>query len=124
MKILSATLALPVNDLAKSKEWYRQLFEYPTTTAPAPGVAELALGPIILQLHETQNIRSDKALRLGVKDLDSLHKRLRAAGLPVEDITLVPEVIRYFDFKDPDGNGLSFYQMLGESAAMDAADEA
>jgi hypothetical protein len=46
--------------------------------------------------------------------LDKQHKRLRDAGLHVEDITLVPGVIRYFDFKDPDGNGLSFYQMMAE----------
>ena len=114
MKILSTTLDLPVKNLAKAKEWYRQLFEYPPTTAPAPGVVELELGTVWLQLHETPVSSGDKALRLGIKELDKQHKRLRDAGLHVEDITLVPDVIRYFDFKDPDGNGLSFYQMMAE----------
>lgn len=115
MKILSTTLALPVKNLAKAKEWYRQLFEYPPTAAPAPGVVELELGPVLLQLHEKGVSSGDAALRLGIKELDKLHKRLRDEGLDVEDITLVPGLIRYFDFKDPDGNGLSFYQRLEEN---------
>lgn len=112
MKILSAIVALPVKDLLKSKLWYRQLFEYPPIIEPAPGIAELNLGPVWLQLYQAQGISGDTALRLEIKDLDKQNKRLRDEGLQVEDITVVPGLIRYFDFKDPDGNGLSFYQLL------------
>ena len=120
MTILNTTLDLPVKNLTKAKEWYRQLFEYPPTTSPAPGVVQLELGPVWLQLHETGVSSGDKALRLGIKELDKQHKRLRDAGLQIEDITLVPGVIRYFDFKDPDGNGLSLYQMLeGDTAKQE-----
>lgn len=112
MKILSVTLALPVRDITKAKEWYRQLFEYPPVEEPAPGIVELELGPAWLQLYEAPGVKGDGALRVGVKDLDKLHHRLRTAGLKIEEITEVPGVLRYFDFRDPDGNGLSFYQML------------
>ncbi len=110
MTIISVTIALPVRDLEKAKAWYRQLFEYPPMIEPVPGVVELELGPAWLQLYQHQGIAGDSAVRVGVRDLHKLHKRLSEAGFVIEPISEVPGILEYFDFRDPDGNGLSFYQ--------------
>lgn len=47
---------------------------------------------------------------LPVSDLDSQADRLRSLGIITDQqIEDVPGIIRYLDFTDPDGNGLSFY---------------
>jgi len=38
-------------------------------------------------------------------------RRLVKMGHQVEEITDVPGVLRYFDFQDPDGNGLTLYTL-------------
>ena len=47
-----------------------------------------------------------------MRDIERAHKRVKKLEIPAEDITEVPGVIRYFDLRDPDGHGLSFYEMI------------
>jgi hypothetical protein len=50
-------------------------------------------------------------LRDGVADLQRERARLIGLGVSAEEVETVPGVISFFDFSDPDGNGLSCYQV-------------
>jgi hypothetical protein len=49
---------------------------------------------------------------LEVWDLSRERERLRAAGIAATEIKTVPKVISFFDVKDPDGNGMRWFQVL------------
>lgn len=112
MKITSITVGLSVQDLERSARWYQELFDIKEAISPVDGVLEMEIGPVWLQLYEGKGIESDTALRFGVRDIERAHKRVKKLDIPAEDITEVPGVIRYFDLRDPDGHGLSFYEMI------------
>lgn len=114
MKITSITVGLSVQDLERAARWYKELFDIKEAISPVDGVLEMEIGPVWLQLYEGKGIESDAALRFGVQDIERAHKRVKKLGIPAEEITDVPGVIRYFDLRDPDGHGLSFYQMAEE----------
>ena len=114
MKILSTTVGLSVTNLESSVTWYQEVFQINQVLRPVEGVVEMKIGPVWLQLYENKNIAADNALRFGVTNVERVRKRLVEMGLEVEEISEVPDLIRYFDFRDPDGNGLSFYQLLSE----------
>lgn len=111
MDITSITISLSVDNLAKAAAWYEQVFGIQKHLQPAKGIVEFQVGSLLLQLFEGRQAVSDTALRLGVADLEKEHQRLYGLGIQTEAITDVPGVIRYFDFVDPFGNGLSFYTM-------------
>jgi Fe2+ transport system protein FeoA len=54
----------------------------------------------------------DGALRIGVFDLDSMRSRLLSFGINPGEITRVEGVVAKCEFKDPDGNQISLYQLL------------
>ena len=114
MKILSTTVGLPVTNLADSVKWYQEVFQISQVQHPMEGVAEMKIGTVWLQLYENNSITAENALRFGVTNVEKVRKRLVEMGLRVEEISEVPDLIRYFDFRDPDGNGMSFYQLLSE----------
>ncbi len=109
MNIQSVTVAFSVTDLEKSILWYKKVFGVRKSVRPVDGVAEMRLGPVWLQLFQREKIASDAALRLGVADVDRERRRLVKLSHNVEEVTDVPGVLRYFDFQDPDGNGLTLY---------------
>jgi lactoylglutathione lyase len=114
MTVTSATIGLPVSDLQQAEEWYRRVFELTAPTVePAPGVIEIALGPIELQLSEEPTERSGAqvTLRLGVDDAPAEYRRLTELGLRLGPLEHVDGVVDYFDFTDPDGNSLSLYSL-------------
>lgn len=116
MDVMNVTVGLPVSDLARSVEWYRQILQLPDPDLePAEGVVEFKVGPIWLQLGEGSTTRSDAevVLRLDVDDAIEQRGRLEAAELTVGKLERVPGVVEYFDFPDPDGNVLSLYSELG-----------
>jgi predicted enzyme related to lactoylglutathione lyase len=55
---------------------------------------------------------SADVLRLGVPDLEGVQRRVVSLGADPTAIRTVPGVVRCFDFRDPFGNRLSFYQVL------------
>lgn len=114
MKVTSATVGLPVRELRAAENWYRRVFEVTSPSIePAPGVAEIVVGPIELQLSEEPPERSGAqvTLRLGVPDAAVEYQRLTGLGLTLGPLEHVPGVVDYFDFTDPDGNALSLYSL-------------
>lgn len=109
----SSTMSFPVTNLEKSIEWYKQVLGNVEYFSPAEGVTEFMLNENTwLQLFEFEGQSSSAAImRLEVGDIRIQHNRLQKLGLSPSPVELVPEVVSYFDFKDPDGNQLSFYQM-------------
>jgi len=114
MKVTSVTVGLPVRNLRRAEDWYRKVFELTgDAVEPAPGLVELTLGPIDLQLIEDADAQpgTQNGLRVGVDDAAAEHARLTTLGLELDPVEHVPGAVDYFDFTDPDGNTLGVYSL-------------
>jgi catechol 2,3-dioxygenase-like lactoylglutathione lyase family enzyme len=113
MEITEVTVGLAVSDLVASRAWYERVLELGAPDLePMEGLAEYKVGPIWLQLDEVDVTASSTMLRLGVVDIEVEHARLTALGVDVDEVIEIPELISYFNFRDPDGNEVSLYQVL------------
>lgn len=112
MEITEVTVGLAVSDLASARAWYEEVLELDgPDLEPMEGLVEYKVGPIWLQLDEVDVAESSTVLRLGVPDIEAEHARLTALGVEVDEVIEIPDLISYFDFRDPDGNELSLYQL-------------
>lgn len=113
-EIRSVTIGLAVTDLEKAIVWYRQLLGNPEELEPVPGVHEFRItSSAWLQLFQQERIEGKSAvLRFESSNIQESHQLALKLGSEVGDIILVPEAVRYFEFCDPFGNMLSFYEML------------
>ena len=113
-KIKSVTIGIAVKDVKEAARWYKTLLGNVETMEPAPGTIELQLTENIwLQLDDTGYLEvGGSIIRLETKDIDAMHIIVKNLMPDVSDIELVEGVIRYFDFKDPAGNRLSYYQLI------------
>jgi catechol 2,3-dioxygenase-like lactoylglutathione lyase family enzyme len=109
------TIGIPVRDLASSRTWYERLLGKEPDLEPVAGIVEYQVGGVWVQLMDGEPPGGSWTLRFGVADLDSEHERLRGLGIEAGDVQTVPGAIRYFDFADPDGNRLSWYQELDQA---------
>lgn len=119
MNIDSITVGLPVADLEQAKRWYRQLFVGAEEIVPIDGVWEISPAPSFwLQFFETEVPEvSSKVVRFETGDVDAVQVLVRRiSGGQVTEVELVPGAVRFFEFQDPFGNMLSFYEMLGRKA--------
>jgi len=114
MKISSVTVSLPVSNLTKAIDWYRQLLGELEEISPAEGIWEAFVTPsFTLQLFEMDaEEKSLKTIGFESGDIEASHKLASGLGVEVGDIETVPDTVSYFEFSDPFGNLLSFYQVL------------
>jgi catechol 2,3-dioxygenase-like lactoylglutathione lyase family enzyme len=114
--INSITIGIGVNDLKQATDWYKALLGDVETLEPAPGMFELKLSDNAwLQLDETGYLEvggKSSILRLETTDIDASFQMVQKLTADVNNIETVEGVVKYFDFKDPAGNLLSFYQMI------------
>lgn len=111
VRYASSTFCFPVSDLSSSIDWYNSLLGEVESFTPAEGVVEFQLNTTTwLQLFEGP-LSNGAVLRLEVNKIQEEHRRLQALGISPTPVELVPGVVSYFDFKDPDGNLLSFYRL-------------
>ena len=112
--IENITIGIAVKDVKEAARWYKTLLGDVETMEPAPGTIELQLTENTwLQLDDTGYLEvGGSIIRLETKDIDAMHKIVKNLMPDVGDIELVEGVIRYFDFKDPAGNRLSYYQLI------------
>ncbi len=104
---VEATVTIPVRDLPTAREWYGRLLGKAPDLEPVPGVVEFRVGDTWLQLQEGSPGTQGWDFRFGVRDLEHERRRLDELGIVVGETVTVPAVIRFFDFRDPDGNPLS-----------------
>jgi predicted enzyme related to lactoylglutathione lyase len=113
MQITDFTVGIAVSDIASARAWYEDVFELDTPDLePMEGMAEYKIGSLWLQLDGVEVKESSTILRFGVTDIDAEHSRLTELGVDVDEVTRIPDLLSYFDFRDPDGNVLSLYQVV------------
>jgi lactoylglutathione lyase len=112
--INSVTIGIVVKDVQEATRWYKTLLGEVETIEPAPGTMELKLTENTwLQLDDTSHpAAGGSIIRFETKDIDTMHQKVKNLVPDVDDIEFVEGVVRYFDFKDPVGNRLSYYQLL------------
>jgi len=108
------TVGLPVTDLSSAVEWYRRLLGKVEEVNPAPGVWEFQIiSSGWLQLFESEfNSPNLAVVRFECDDIEASRRQAVSLGTDVREIETVPEAVRYFEFRDPFGNQLSFYELL------------
>ena len=113
-KIKSFTVGLPVTELKRAVEWYRQLLGEVEEVNPAPEVWEFQIVPSgWLQLFESEiNEPNQSVMRFESHDIEASRMLASSISINVDQIKIVPEAVRYFEFGDPFGNRLSFYELL------------
>ena len=114
--IESTTIGIAVKNVAEATKWYKTLLGNIETIEPAPGTIELKLtDDTWLQLDDTGYLKiggGSTIVRFGTQNIEAMHEIAKNLDPGAEDIELVEGVIKYFDFKDPAGNRLSFYQLI------------
>ena len=112
--IQSVTVGIPVPDLSEATEWYRDLLGDRKEISPVPGVREFEVfSGCWLQLFESERPEhSEGIFRIGVSDIERRHKQVVDLEAELSPIETVPGAVRYFNFRDPYGNRLGFYQVL------------
>jgi len=105
-------VAITVSDLAKSREWYSRLFGKEPDLEPFPGNVEFKVGGAWVQISIGKVQPSSWSLLIEVPDLLRERERIRKSGIVATEIGMVPEVISYFDLRDPDGNAMRWFQVL------------
>lgn len=103
---------IQVSDLATSREWYSRLFGKPADLEPFPGNVEFKIGGAWVQIVSGEVKPSSWAILFEVRDLSHERERLRAAGVKATEIKTNPNVISWFDLRDPDGNAMRWFQVL------------
>ena len=117
MNIKGLTPGIPVSNLEESSRWYRLLLGEREEFSPDASNREFLLAKESwLQLIETEDVSSSKnILRLEVEDIDATHQHVRAMDIELGEIIRVPDLIALFEFKDIDGNNLSFYELASNA---------
>ena len=113
-KVRTFTVGLPVTNLNSAVEWYRRLLGEVEELSPARGVWEFQIVPSgWLQLFESEiNEPNQSVVRFESHDIDASRTLASSLSINVEQIETVPGAVRYFEFRDPFGNRLSFYELL------------
>jgi lactoylglutathione lyase len=114
--IESVTIGIAVKDVTAAARWYKTLLGDVEIMEPAPGTIELRLTDNAwLQLDDTGYLRisgESTIIRFGTNNIEAVHKIVKDLDPDVGDIEVVEGIIKYFDFKDPAGNRLSYYQLI------------
>ena len=114
-KVKTFTVGLPVTDLNSAVEWYRRLLGEVEEVNPAPDVREFQIiSSGWLQLFESEiNEPNQSVVRFESDGIEASRMQALSLSVNVDQIETVPEAVRYFEFRDPFGNRLSFYELLG-----------
>lgn len=117
MNIKSVAIGIPVNNLEKSAKQYKDIFEPEKELISTDfQMIEYRTGPIWIQLFEGKTEINDNVVNFEVENLEKEYNRLKEMTvISNEEIIDIPDVIKYLEFKDPDGNKLTFLEIYPES---------
>ena len=79
---------------------------------PFPGNIEFKIGGAWVQIVEGVAKPSSWTILFEVRDLARERERLRENNITATEIKTSPNVISWFDLKDPDGNAMRWFQVL------------
>ena len=116
-QIRGITIGIAVKDVMEAAAWYRSLLgENIEVMEPAPGTVELKLSNNTwLQLDDIGYLKlggESSVIRLEKEDIESSYNLVKNLVSDVGDIVNIEGVVKYFDFKDPWSNRLSFVQLM------------
>jgi predicted enzyme related to lactoylglutathione lyase len=113
-EIESMAIGIATSNVKEAAAWYQSLFGNLEMIEPVPGTIELKLTDTVwLQLDDTGYLAvGGSIVRFETKDIDTAHKRVKELTSDLEDIETVEGVVKFFEFKDPAGNRLSYYQVM------------
>lgn len=115
-KIVGVTVGIGVKNVKEAAAWYKSLLGDVETMEPDPGTIELKLTDNTwLQLDDTGYLEvggGSSIIRLETEDIEAAHEQAKKLSSDVDDIVIVEGVVKYFDFKDPSGNRLSYVQLI------------
>lgn len=116
MNIKSVAIGIPVNNLEKSAKWYKDIFDPEKELISTDfQMIEYKTGPIWIQLFEGKTENSHNVVNFEVENLEKEYNRLKEMTvISNEEIIDIPDVIKYLEFKDPDGNKLTFVEVYPE----------
>jgi len=120
IRVKDIITVIPVSDLAQAKEWYSKLFGKGPDLEPFPGNVEYKLGNAWVQISKGTVRPSNWNLQIEVHDLAREHRRLQDHGIITSKIGTSAGVITWFDVKDPDANGMRWFQVLTEDSKVTA----
>lgn len=113
IRVRETIVEITVSDLSASREWYARLFgKKGPDLEPFAGNVEFKVGNTWIQITKGEVKPSSWDLQLELFDLVLERERIRAAGIAANEIKTVPNVISFFDLKDPDGNKMRWFQVL------------
>jgi predicted enzyme related to lactoylglutathione lyase len=114
IKVREMIVEITVSDTSKSRNWYARLFgKKGPDLEQFEGNVEFKVGPAWVQIVSGKvEPSSSWSLQLEVWDLPRERERLRKGGIHATEIKTVPNVISFFDVRDPDGNNMRWFQVL------------
>lgn len=114
--IKSVSIAIGVKDSMAALNWYKQLLGDVEILEPVPGLFEIKIGDFMwLQLDDTGYLDvggGSTIIRFETKNIESAHEKTVKIAVDVEEVIIVEGVVKYFDFKDLDGNRLSYVEII------------
>lgn len=114
--IKGVTIALGVKNAYEAMNWYKDFIGDVEVMEPVPGLFEIRLHENTwLQFDDTGYLEiggGSTIVRFETENIEIAHDQIKKLTSDVEEIIIVEGVVKYFDFKDPNGNRLSFVQVV------------
>ena len=111
------TLQVSVGDIERGREFYGALFGGPPQFEPHEDLLEWRVGAdgetwlqVVGAADEVRPLLN--RVRFRVADLAAAHVAVLASGCEASPPEALPGVVRWFDFADPWGNRLGYFQDL------------
>ncbi len=109
-------VSFPVRDFEAAKKFYADTLGWPVFFgSDEQGWVEFGVhgsAHIALRRDPAGGGKGGPVASLTVTDADATHAWLKARGVKVDDLTVIPGMAKFATFYDPEGNQLQFVQSL------------